>query len=75
MKEKLTEWFSEDQKPVRHGVYPTRFRCGSRWEEGYSRWNGAWSQQYKSPVYANGGICILARQDKQWRGLTKEPKK
>ena len=70
----LTGWFQPKAKPVRIGVYQTRFAD----LEGFSHWNGRiWSLQQNDieAAYAHKDDTELAVQDKQWRGLTKSQKK
>jgi hypothetical protein len=76
---KLTPWYSSHIKPVRIGLYETRFdriNYGT-WINGFSFWNGTkWACSFPTLEHAfkNKTWIIGAIQDKQWRGLTKETK-
>lgn len=70
----LTGWFQPQTKPLRPGVYQTRFAG----REGYSHWNGRiWSLQQDDieTAYRQHQQTELAVQDKHWRGLSQNPKK
>jgi hypothetical protein len=72
MSKKFTPWFPADVKPVRIGVYETRFGDNPR-ISGFSEWAGEWSNQ----TSVNGGDNFFsdgAIQKKEWRGLAKAPK-
>lgn len=64
-----TDWFPVKVKPVRPGVYETRYYAGGLIWVGRSRWNGSrWSSQGGAMHY-----FTLFRQDKEWRGLAADP--
>jgi len=69
---KLTPWFPAHIKPVRPGVYDTRFRDGPKLVCGYSFWTGTqWSVQWWRVETATARRSTDgAIQDKEWRGLT-----
>ncbi len=69
---KLTDWFPANIKPVRPGVYKTRFYDGLReCVDGYTYWTGAdWAAQWNDVKTANRlRTAHKAIQDKEWRGL------
>lgn len=74
---KLTEWFPAHVKPAHVGVYEVRFlRCESVSVEGFSYWDGRkWSET--QPSAERGAMYqanfITGVQNKEWRGLAKEP--
>lgn len=70
----LTEWFPEETKPIRDGVYQTKSKSMIIPSKvGYSFWfEGSWSGQYKDRYRAVEHKDIHGYQDKEWRGL-KEP--
>lgn len=73
--QKLTDWFPADVKPVRKGVYATRYVGDS--DSGYSTWTGThWGCEYFSFDYAKQYRDSDGRghQDKNWRGLSSNPK-
>jgi hypothetical protein len=67
-----TAWFPAHIKPVRDGVYETRFLVKSCRQSlyGFSVWDGVqWSNQSNKEAW-----CFFdaeARQDKEWRGVKK----
>jgi hypothetical protein len=70
---KKTRWFPAETKPVRPGIYETRFDAF----HGYSFFNGEkWAVQRRSVAYAidSSGNIEYSRQDKRWRGLVEQPK-
>jgi hypothetical protein len=70
MAKKLTPWFPADQKPVRRGVYETKFEGHT----GYSRWTGSrWANQRPDAVMAQAAPRVGAFQTKRWRGLAEKP--
>lgn len=72
----LTPWFPTDVKPVRVGVYETRFQLQvADWSFGYSYWDGTrWANAAGSvdSAHAIRDWFDGAIQEKQWRGLTQE---
>jgi hypothetical protein len=65
---KLTPWFSHDLKPVRKGMYSTRFSG----HVGFSYWNGRrWHNQGFNVQNAMRLDAAGAIQRKEWRGLVK----
>ena len=71
-----TNWFKAKQKPVRIGVYPTRFTVIStgKVREGYTYWNGrAWNIQHETVENAAKSIsCFGACQNKEWWGFAEK---
>lgn len=82
-----TEWFPEDVKPVRHGVYELRsFIIGGRL---FSYWNGRRWGLVRSQLrddrtklgdavnraYAERGIAAGDGYKAEWRGLKIDPQK
>ena len=78
---KITEWFPEDVKPVRKGIYETSFPFSVKSMAdteivGYSHWNGKrWGSQYTRLDQCQESMKedifnFLAEQDKKWRGFT-----
>lgn len=69
---RLTDWFPANVKPVREGVYATKFGR----HEGFSHWSGqVWSNQYRSIalLLTGGRDWGLGGQLKEWRGLAEKP--
>jgi len=72
-----TPWFPSNIKPVRVGVYETKWYCVDSWERGFSYWNGdQWTNGVDSPDRADfyKNWVRGAYQEKKWRGFTKELK-
>ena len=70
----LTPWFSPSDKPVRRGVYKTKFysTSGAMAWEGYSFWNGKqWRMQANTIDQAKAFSRRTSgvTQAKHWRGL------
>jgi hypothetical protein len=69
---KKTEWYPENIKPARKGLYETRIE-GS-WDSTWSVWSG--NHWAKASEDANWAVVYGIHgeshwQDRQWRGLTK----
>lgn len=73
MKPKLTKWFEPGTKPVRVGVYQTKFFSD---DIGYSYWNGKeWCWQKDTLAEASKNrVTFGSFQKKPWRGLAEKPK-
>lgn len=78
----MTDEFPADVKPVRPGVYETRYDTEVPGNPhpfesvGYSYFNGErWSYQHETIADAmvNAHSNRLARQDKRWRGIAVDP--
>lgn len=65
----LTDWFGPDVKPVRVGVYETKFRLsGSGSCSWFCLWNGSyWGNSRGTPAQATVPSCNGV-QNKSWRG-------
>lgn len=77
MSKKLTPWFPPNVKPVHEGAYLVKFGDGS-WSEdhAYAYFRaGLWSYGKASPDAAMNAwdYYTVALQNKQWRGLAKNP--
>lgn len=72
-KKELTPWFPASVKPVRDGVYEA---IHGGWEHGFARFeNGFWQFLLATPELAEATpFSHGASQNKEWRGLAKEPK-
>jgi hypothetical protein len=73
--QKLTPWFPWTVTPVREGVYSTKYKQDAI---GFSYWTG---NRWGSTFQTKGAAMFHAKafgpcftQEKQWRGLAKEPK-
>lgn len=75
---KLTPWFLPTKKPVRKGVYETKYHLyGREFQHGYSYWDGKnWANSSSSidSAYAIKDWLEGAIQEKNWRGLAEQPK-
>ena len=72
MSKKMTPWFPSRIKPVRAGVYETKWDCAGEWEHGFSYWDGfEWANGSESPegAYQRRSWAGGAVQDKKWRGF------
>lgn len=73
-KHNLTPWFPGHIKPVRPGVYQTRYRGST---DGYSYWTGKrWSNQCLDIEFCHShgdDWTYGAVQRKEWRGLAEDP--
>ena len=77
MKKQMTPWFPAKIKPVRAGVYETKWFCVDECEHGFSYWNGSiWANSSTSPksAYGHKNWTSGAVQSKKWRGFTEEQK-
>lgn len=72
---KLTEWFPEDVKPARPGVYETRLigSAGYVIADGYSLWTGKRWNDTRTTVLLARIDSFRGMQSKMWRGLAKKP--
>src|SRR5437868_5649119 len=75
---KKTPWFGPQIRPVRAGVYETRWpkRADHPLHPQYQHWDGlvwsGWASSIDAAELNAGNVSI--RQQPQWRGLAKEPK-
>ena len=71
--EKLTPWFPNREKPVRHGVYQVAVGCGNYYSYFDDKgWHGAWWSPEKAWEHAYFDASIGYR---HWRGLASDPSK
>jgi hypothetical protein len=75
---KLTPWFPGNIKPVRPGVYETKwiYETGGSASSagGFSRWTGSRWMDTGPDVEFAARIITTGYHSKQWRGLAEPPK-
>lgn len=69
----LTDWFPEDVKPVRKGVYERDYRH-SGMEFQFCLWNGkCWGEGCRTVRLAEQSRLASLWPDLPWRGLAEKP--